>query len=180
MTLAKRIGMILRAAVLCLTAWIMFRLGENGFLLVSLLLSLALVVFGARNIIYYFSMARHMVGGKSILYIGVIALDFGVFTMSVSNSRGMFVVLYLLAAHAFSGVVDVLRAREARQLEAPSWRLSLAEGIANIGVAAAAAAAGLFLGDMRALTLIYAAGLLYSALLDLVSAFRRTAIVYIP
>lgn len=180
MTLAKRIGKILRAAVLCLTAWVMFRMGEDGFLLVSLLLSLALVVFGARNVIYYFSMARHMVGGRRILYIGVIALDFGVFTLSVSDNRGMFIVLYLLAAHAFAGVVDVMRAREARQLESPSWRLSLAEGIANIGVAAASATAGIFLGDMRALTLIYAAGLLYSALLDLISAFRRTAIVYIP
>ena len=39
---------------------------------------------------------------------------------------------------------------------------------------------GIFLGNMRNLTVIYAAGLIYSALLNMISAFRRTAIVYIP
>ena len=33
---------------------------------------------------------------------------------------------------------------------------------------------------MRDLTWIYAAGLIYSALENLISAFRKTAIVYIP
>ena len=180
MTLAKRIGKLLRALGSCLIAWIMIRLGEDGFLLVSTLLSLGLIVFGARNLIYYFSMARHMVNGRSILYLGVIALDFGIFTLSIANGRGAFVALYLLGVYAFSGVIDILRAREARQFEAPSWRLRLAEGIANIGVAAAAVVFGLFRGDLRSVTLIYAAGLLYSALLNPISAFRKTAIVYIP
>ena len=180
MTFANRIGKILSALVSAFTAWIMIDIGENGFYLVSLLLSLALIVFGLRNIIYYLSMARHMVNGKSILYLGVITLDFGVFTLSVSDSHGVFIVLYLLGAHAFSGLVDILRAREARQFESPSWRISLAEGIANIGVAIAAVVTGFFLGNMRGLTLIYAAGLIYTAFLNLLSAFRRTSIVYIP
>ncbi len=180
MTLAKRIGKLFRALGSCLIAWILIRMGEDGFLLVSALLSLALIVFGARNLIYYFSMARHMVNGRSILYIGVIALDFGIFTLSVSDIHGVFTVLYLLGVHAFSGVIDILRAREARQFEAPSWKISLAEGIANIGVALVAVVFGIFLGNMRNLMIIYAAGLIYSALLNMISAFRRTAIVYIP
>ncbi|MBQ9664128.1 MAG: hypothetical protein IJV40_13345 [Oscillospiraceae bacterium] len=180
MTLTRRIGKILRALITALTAWIMIRLGEDGFILVSLLLSSALILFGVRNLIYYFSMARHMVNGRSILYIGVIAFDFGVFTLSIADHRGVFVALYLLGAHAFSGVIDILRAKEARQLEAPSWKLSLAEGIANIGFAAAAVVFGGFQGSMRDLTLIFAAGLFYSALLNLIAAFRKTAIVYIP
>jgi len=180
MTLTQRIGKILRALVLCLTAWVMFKLGEQGFALVSALLSFGLIVFGARNLLYYFTMARHMVDGHSILYLGVIAFDFGIFTLSISDQYGVFIVLYLLGAHAFSGVIGILRAREARQFEAPSWKISLAEGIANIGVAVAAVVFGLFLGNMRSLTMIYAAGLIYSALLNLLSAFRKTAIVYIP
>ncbi len=125
-------------------------------------------------------MARHVGNAESILYLGVIAFDFGILTLSVSDAHGVFIALYLLGAHAFSGVMDILRAREARQFEAPSWRISLAEGIANILVAIAAAVFGLFWGSMRDLTLIYAAGLIYSAFLNLLSAFRRTAIVYIP
>ena len=180
MTLVMRIGKLLRALLTGLAAWILLELGENGFLAASLLLSLALVMFGLRNLIYYFTMARHMVEGRKILYLGVIALDFGVFTLTIADHRGVFIALYLLGFYAFSGVLDILRAREARQFEAPSWRLNLAEGIANIGVAVAAVVFGLFLGNMRDVTIIYAAGLFYSALLNMISAFQKTAIVYIP
>ncbi len=51
MTLTKRIGKILSAVISCLTAWILFQMGEDGFLLVSVLLSFALILFCARNII---------------------------------------------------------------------------------------------------------------------------------
>ena len=180
MTLTQRIGKLLRALVLCLTAWAMVKLGDQGFVLVSTLLSFGLIVFGARKLLYYFTMARHMVDGRSILYLGVIAFDFGIFTLSISDQHGVFIVLYLLGAHAFSGMIDILRAREARQFEAPSWKISLAEGIANIGVAVVAVVFGLILGNMRSLTMIYAAGLIYSAFLNLLSVFRKTAIVYIP
>ncbi len=179
MTLAKRIGKILSALGSVLCAVILIAMGENGFLLVSVLLSISLILFGLRSIIFYFTMARHMVDGRGSLYIGVIVLDFGVFTLSVSQNQSLFIVFYLLGAYAFSGVMDIMRALEARKLEAPSWKLSFSEGILNIAFAAAAVFFGLFRGDMRDLTAIYAAGLVYSAVLKLISAFRKTAIVYI-
>ena len=79
-----------------------------------------------------------------------------------------------------SQIYRELRALEARKLEAPDWKLKLPVGIVNIGFAAAALVFGLLLGNMRDLTWIYAAGLIYSALENLISAFRKTAIVYIP
>ena len=111
---------------------------------------------------------------------GVIAFDFGIFTLSISDQHGVFIVLYLLGAHAFSGLVDILRAREAREFDAPNRKNSLAEGIANIGVAVVTVVFGLVFGNMQSLTMIYSAGLIYTALLHLLSAFRKTAIVYIP
>ena len=180
MTLTKRIGKILGAFLTALGAWLLFRLGEDGFQLVSLILSMSLIVFGLRKLIYYFNMARHMVNGKSLLFIGVIALDLGIFTLSISRYQGPLIALYLLGFYAFAGVIDILRAREAKQLEAPAWKFSLAEGIANIGFAAAAFVFGLLLGNLRLLANIYAVGLLYAAFLNLLSAFRKTAIVYIP
>lgn len=180
MTLMQRIRKIAAALISILFAWIILKAGQDGFLIVSLLLSLSMVAFGLRNILFYLIMARHMVDGRSILYIGVIALNFGVFTLSISHNYGVFIVLYLLGFHALTGVLEILRAREARQYDAPSWRMNLAAGIANIGFAAAAVIFGLGRGDMRTLTVIYAVGLIYSALLNLISAFRKTAIVYIP
>ena len=178
MTLSRRIVKILSALLKVAMAWIMFKLGTEGFELVCILLSITLFVFGARNMIFYFTMARHMVNGKSILFLGVISLDFSIVTLSLSDRSGAFVAVYLLGAYAFSGVVDILRAREARQLEAP-WKFNLATGIANIGIAIAAFVFGFYLGNLNDLTIIYASGLIYAALLDLLSAFKKTAIVYI-
>ena len=83
---------------------------------------------------------------------GVIAFDFGIFTLSISDQHGVFIVLYLLGAHAFSGLVDILRAREAREFDAPNRKNSLAEGIANIGVAVVTVVFGLVFGNMQSLT----------------------------
>ena len=179
MTLAQRLGKVGAALLSVLAAWILLKLGEEGFLLVGFLLSVSLIAFGLRNVIFYCTMARHMVGGRSVLYIGVIVLDFGVFTMTISRHYGLFIILYLLATYAFSGAIDILRALEARRFEAPSWRLNLAEGTLNIAFAGAAVYFGLLRGNMRELTIIYAAGLIYSAVLKLISALRKTAIVYI-
>ena len=98
-----------------LIAALILLLGEDVFLIVSLLLSLSLILFGVRKLIFFLTMARHMVDGRGVLYIGVIALYFGLL-------------------------------REC----------------------------------MRGLSLIYASGLIYATILQMISAFRKTAIVYIP
>ena len=179
MTLMQRAGKILTALLTAGVAVLILKLGETGFLLAGAILSVSLIVFGLRNMLYYFRMARHMVDGRSILYIGVITFNFGVLTLSATQNQDVLVVLYLLGFYAFSGIMDILRAKEARSFDSPLWKLNLAEGIANISFAAAAAIFGFFLGTMWGLTLIYAIGLFYTALLKLISAFRKTAIIYI-
>ena len=179
MTLGQRIGKILGALGALLGAWLMLEMGEEGVLLVSLLLSISLIAMGVRSLAFYFTMARHMVDGRRSLYIGVIILDFGIFTLSISRNYGLFIMVYLLAVYAFTGVMSILRALEARRFGASSWRLKLTEGIVSIAFAGAAVAFGLLHGNMAALTRIYAAGLIYAAITRLISAFRKTAIVYI-
>ena len=179
MTLIQRIQRVVQGLLLLLGAFLMIKMEEEGYLLVSLLLSASLILYGLRSLIFYFTMARHMVDGRSVLFRGVIVLDFGIFTMSISQNFNIFIVVYLLAFHAFSGVLDILRALEARHYQAPSWRMNLAEGVLNIVFAAAAVIFGLFQGNMKDLTLIYAIGLLNAAVVKFVTAFRKTAIVYI-
>ena len=179
MTLTNRIGRIAGALLSLLSVALLVLLEEDGIWLVCLMLSFSLILLGLRRILFYFTMARHMVNGRGVLYIGVILMDFGIFTLSISRNESAFLIFYLLGIHAFGGVMSVMRAREARCFKAPSWRVSLAQGVVNLGVAAAAVYFGFIRADMRALTLLYAAVLFYSALARLVSAFRRTAIVYI-
>ena len=97
MTLGKRIGKVLGALAYLLCVFLLYRMGEDGFKLVCMLMSLSLILFGVRNLLFYFTMARHMVDGRGSLYIGVIVLDFGVFTLSVSQNQSLFIVFYLLA-----------------------------------------------------------------------------------
>ena len=177
MTLAQRVQNILTGLLMLLISVLLFTGGEDGYPLVLLILTVTLLVAGLRELIYYFSMARHMVGGKEILYRGLIIFDVGIFTLTLSEVPGLYVMLYLLVIHGFAGVVDVLRALEARRMQAGSWWLSLSTGIANLLVVAACI---IFAGSAEKLVLIYAVGLAYNSLLRIASAFRRSAIVYIP
>ena len=87
MSAAQRVQKVLAALGYIGAAVLMLWLGEDGYELVLLMLGLSLTAQGIRSIVFYFNMARHMVDGRSILYKGVILLDFGIFT-SPSTSWG--------------------------------------------------------------------------------------------
>ena len=157
---------------------VLFIQPPDGLRLIGLILSITLLVSGMRNIHYYFTMARHMVGGRNSLYVGVILFDLGLFAISANISQ-VYIIIYLLVIHAFSGVVDILLALDAKRMESSSWRLNLITGIGNLAIATGAVIFGLVLGNTAAVVDIYAAGLLYAGILRIINAFRRTAIVYI-
>ena len=179
MSLIQRVKKILTALFTVLCAAVMLYLGEDGYVLVTLLLSLSLIAYGVKTLIYYFIMARHMVDGRAVFFRGVIVLDFGLFTLSATDYNIFYVVIYLLGIHVISGVMSILYALEERHFQAASWRLSMADGIVNIAFAVTAVIFGFITGNLKYLTWVYAAGLLYSAGSQLISAFRKTAIVYI-
>ena len=120
-----------------------------------------------------------MVGGKLMLFIGIIALDAGMLSLSFNNSPREYIIVYLLVTYAFSGLVDILRARESRQLGAQSWRLKMAGGLTNLALAFLAGVFGIAFNATVIVSFLYGAGLLYSGIMRIVSAFRRTSIVYI-
>ena len=70
-----------------------------------------------------------------MLFIGIIALDAGMLSLSLQDSPREFMIFYLLGTFAFSGLVDVLRARESRRVGARSWRLTLIIGAINLALA---------------------------------------------
>ena len=120
-----------------------------------------------------------MVGGRGILYIGVIILDLGIFTLTIVDNPTSFVVAYLLTIHLFAGLVDILRSLESKRISAPSWKFKLSTGIVNIVVAIAAFVFGMVHRSLEVLSIIYGLGLFYSAITRIITAFRKTAIAYI-
>ena len=83
MTRMQKIRSIFVAIVTILASIYMIVEPDDGLITMALILSIALVTMGLKYLIYYFTMARHMVGGKGILFYGLIVFNFGLFTLSL-------------------------------------------------------------------------------------------------
>jgi uncharacterized membrane protein HdeD (DUF308 family) len=172
----QRIKNVLIGILIILGAVILIAFPEEGIIITASILSLSLFVYGIKTMIYYITMTRHMVGGRIMLYLAVVVLDLGMFTMMLTNIPKMYIALYLVVVYAFSGAIDILRALEAKKYQAPSWRLSLISGIISVVIAILCI---VFIGSTNMIVYLYSAGLIYSAIARIVTAFRKTAIVYI-
>ncbi|MEE3491956.1 DUF308 domain-containing protein [Ruminococcus sp.] len=172
----QRIKNVLIGILIILGAVILIAFPEEGIIITASILSLSLFVYGIKTLIYYITMTRHMVGGRIMLYLAVVVLDLGMFTMMLTNIPKMYIALYLVVVYAFSGAIDILRALEARKYQAPSWRFSLISGIINVVIAILCI---VFIGSTNMIVYLYSAGLIYSAIVRIITAFRKTAIVYI-
>ncbi len=148
----------------------------QGYILIFAILGMSMTISAIGTLYYYFTMARFMVGGKTLLYAGVILLDFAVFTGAIYDMPTYYLLIYLIAIHAFSGLVDILRANEARIYGAKSWKLKLLTGLVEIFIALACITN---INDQAAAVLFYSLGVIYSGFARIVNSFRRTTFVYI-
>ena len=149
---------------------------DIGCMVIVLVLGAATALAGLRMVVYYLSMARHMVGGKIILYIGVILFDFGLFTFGFADVPKQYIMLYLMLGHLFYGLVDILRAMEIRKRKLGSWRFKLLIGLGNLALGVLCLAK---INSSKTTVYIYCLGILWSALGRMVSAFRPASVVYV-
>ncbi|MBP3814457.1 MAG: DUF308 domain-containing protein [Butyrivibrio sp.] len=177
MTKFQRLKNLIYGLLLIASGMILLYIPENAFVFLLLLLSTTLLISGINTLTYYFTMARFMVDGKMMLYKGIIVSDFGVLTASLVDVPRQFVLVYLIGVHAFSGLVELLRAMEARRYGGKNWRLKMGHGFVNVVTCIICV---IFLNNTNTVVIVYALGILYSGVLTLASAFRRTAFVYIP
>ena len=175
MSLGQKILSILYGVLMLALSVLLILRPEEGFTAVAAILSLSLTVWGVRYLVYYLTMARHMVGGKLLLFVSIIVLDLGAFTAALSDTPRLYIIIYLLAVHAFSGVIGILRAVEAKRGGAP-WRLQTLRGAVGVLFAAGCV---VFLRRTEVLVWLYAAGLAWSALTQIADALRNTEIIYI-
>ena len=177
MNVIQRIKKILFALVM-IAAAVVFIIAppEYSLVIIVAILSLGFAAKSIMDIIFYFRMARHMVGGKLILFKGVLMLDLALLSLSLYNIPTIFILLYLIGIYAFSGVIDILRALESRKAVEGPWKLKFSHGLVNIALAVVCL---IFINSMLFAVLIYSAGLIYSAVMRIISAFRKTAFVVI-
>ena len=175
----QRIKEIVFGIALIALAVLLALIPENNLQLVAFFISLSLLIYGARLMWYYFSMARHMVGGKATLYQGVIVLDIALFSFSFMTISPHAVAVYLMLIFAVSGGIDILRSVESKKNGVSSWKWRFIVGFVRIAAAIGLLIAGAFFHSVKLLVIGFCADLVYLGIVRIVRALRRTAIIYI-
>lgn len=179
MNSAQRIGNIIFALLMIAIAAFMVERPKEGLLVVAIIISVAMTLNGFGSLLYYFRMARYSIGGKSSLYRGIIYLELGALTAAMSNNPMIYVIIYLAFLHMFNGTVDILRGSEAKKVGSPRWKFSVIYGVTDVLIGVALIVTGYVMSNPDITVYVYAAGLVYSAIIRIIDAFRRTAIVYV-
>ena len=147
-----------------------------GVDMISAVMTAALLLLGIRKLYFYFSMSRHMVGGKNSLFSGIILIDLGVCAYMMQSFPPVYIMIYLLVIHSFYGATDIMVALRARRLKSRSWRIKLITGIGNLTLGVLAIIFGFTGEDMFRVIYIYALGVAYTGIMRMANAFRRTAV----
>ena len=176
MTKLQRVRGFLFGVLTIIMAIILVADPEVGYDAVLGLLSLSMAVSAIGALYHYFTMARFMVGGKYVLYRGVIFLDFAILTGTLTDLPEVLVLIYLVIIHAFSGAVELLRANEARLYGAKSWKVKFLHGCVNVLIAIACV---VFINSHNTAVIIYSIGLIYSGITRIATSFRKTTFIYI-
>ena len=93
MTRLQRIRAFVTGAITLYLAILMMLAPEEGYPVVLIFISLGLMFYGIKSLIYYFTMARFMVGGRMILYRAIVMLDFGYLTATLSDIPRVYVLI---------------------------------------------------------------------------------------
>jgi uncharacterized membrane protein HdeD (DUF308 family) len=152
----------------------------DGIVFVILFISLALTIRGLGNLVYYFQMARSMVGGKIMLYRGIITLDLGLFIGHLATKQGVFLILGTSAVNAVAGVFSILRAYESKKIGSSQWILSLINGILMVSLLIVVILSCIFQKQPTFAMYVFATELVISAIQKIIESLKKTAIAYIP
>ncbi len=176
MTKFQKIKNITRAVLSIILGAAMAKFPNEAYVYLVLLLGVGLLVYGISTLIYYFTMAMFMVEGKTMLYKGVIVTDFAILTLSLADVPRGYVMFYLVVLHAFSGLVEILRAFEAKRYGGRSWRIKLGHGLVNVGICVFCL---MNLKNPNTVVIIYSLGLVYSGIMQFISAIRSNTFVFV-
>lgn len=176
MSIVQRVKNVFIGLIMIVFALLLVILGETGYPVIVAILGISLAVSGIGTLIYYFRMAKRMVGGRFILYQGIFILDVGAFTLTLITIPKNYIMIYLLGVAGFTGVVLILRGLEAKSNGAPAWKWKFAEGLILLVFSIVC---GKIVNTESAAVYLFAIGIGYSAIVKIISAFRKGAIVYI-
>ena len=169
MTKRQKLKNIMIAILDVVFGIIMIAVPDFGYLMIIGIMSVTLLFYGLKKLLFYFTMARHMVGGKRILYDGMIIFDLGAFTVAMADIPRFYIMIYLMGGIIFSGVIEVLRSMEKKKLGA-GYKFKLTQGIVCILIGIFGM---IFSKDTNYIVYFYCIGMLYSAYIRIAEVFRK-------
>jgi len=176
MTNINKIQSILIGIIMIITAVTMIIYPKDSYVFIILFLSLGLFFSSIKTLIYYFTMAKYMVGGKISLYKGVLLFNFAFLTGSFTDVPRAYILLYLAMMHAFAGIIEILRAREVKKYNTLNWIINFVHGVISITIALCCI---IFIRKTNTAVIIYSVGLIYSALNYIAAGLKKSTLVYI-
>ena len=175
MKLHKRILHILIGLGLILVAVLLGLLGEAGPEVIALILGISMIAYGIRCFIAYFTKYRHMVGGRSQLYNGILTLDLGLLMISTFSKYTFVILLYLLGIRLLTGGIDLMRSLESKKNGSP-WVIKMISAFISLATVILGI---IYFGDPEIVVDIYCISLLISAIEHFITAFRKSKAVTI-
>ena len=179
MSKGKRVGSVLVGLLTILLSLLLFLWPEIGMVVIIIVIAFTLTFYGLGLLTLYSALTRHMVGGKYILYLGMVVFRLGLLTFTMTGVRTLPVFIYLFAMFIFSGALDVMKAFEEKKNKAPFWIPRLLFGLLAISLGILSVICCFFLKSQEGLTVLFAIALLYNGFTRIIKAFRKTSVVYI-
>lgn len=176
MSIGRRIVIILTGFLIVAAAVFLMIFPEIGYVVIMLVMGVSMLASGIGSLIYYFTMARHMVGGRNTLYAALIRIDLAILTLSLSDIPRLFIMLYLVAVFGVTGLLRVLRGLEAKKRHAPAWYWRFASGVVYLVIAFLCL---IFVKNIVIMVIIYSVGLIFMGIGRIAKGFYRSKIVYI-
>ena len=176
MTNLQRVKDILIGLIMIAGAIFMMIFPVKSYAVIVAILSVYFLAIGIGALFYYFTMSQFMVGGRVSLYKGIILVDLGAMTGSLTNVPHYYILIYLVLLHAFQGLIRIMRALESRRAGAGSYRVKLLHGILDLVMAILCI---VFIKHIATVVLIYCTGLIYSAVMRIISACRKRKFYFI-
>lgn len=176
MTKFQRVKEILIGLLMIGAAVFLLTMPREGYVYIIAGLSVYFLCIGIGTLAYFFLMARFMVGGRIALYKGIILFDLGALAGTLTSVPHYYILIYLILLHAFQGLVRIMRALETRRIGSGSYKVKLAHGILDLVMAILCI---VFIKQTATAVLIYCTGLLYSAVLRIISACRKRKFYFI-
>lgn len=163
--------------MLTLGALILLLPSSRSYVVACTLIGVVITINGLKDLIFYISSARHMVGGGRIFINSVIMMDLGLISFMILYESPVIAMLYLVSIFVVMGAIDIARSIETKKNEYKFWFVGLIKGILAILVGVAC----FILADsIDIMLLVFGIGLIVIAVEGIAMSFTKSAIEYIP